>query len=99
MKSFKQFILEEKDEESAIEAAFAKRTNDPDYQYDWMQELKDAKKAEAAAAENTEQPPAGELDPVGKETPDVNNDGKLDSGDIAILAKRNAIAKAIANRK
>jgi hypothetical protein len=99
MKSFKQFILEKKDEKSAIEDAFDKRTNDPDYRYDWMRELQDAKAAEAAAAEKTEQPPAGELDPVGKETPDVNNDGKLDSGDIAILTKRNAIAKAIANRK
>jgi len=35
------------------------------------------------------------LDPVGKEDADVNNDGKVDSTDKYLLAKREAISKAI----
>lgn len=88
MKSFKQFIREERDDEdieSSIEDLMRERhANDP---------------MKAAMAANENQPPAGELDPVGEETPDVNNDGKLNSGDAAIFARRNAIEKAIKARK
>jgi hypothetical protein len=40
-----------------------------------------------------------ELDPVGQEDGDVNNDGKEDTGDKVIMARRKAIGKAIADRK
>ena len=99
MKSFKQFIREETDEdiEPSIEDLFRERhANDPDWAYE---RSKDIKQMEAEMAETENQPPAGKLDPVGKETPDVNNDGKLNSGDAAILARRNAIEKAIKARK
>lgn len=99
MKSFKQFIREETDEdlERSIEDLFSeRRVNDPDWAYERMRDI-EAMEKEMAEKEN--QPPAGKLDPVGKETPDVNNDGKLDGGDAAILARRNAIEKAIKNRK
>jgi hypothetical protein len=100
MKSFKQFIREERDDEdieSSIEDLMKERyVNDPDWAYDrW----RDIQQMEAEMAEKEKQPPAGKLDPLGKETPDVNNDGKLDSGDAAILARRNAIEKAIKERK
>lgn len=100
MKSFKQFIREERDDkdiETSIEDLFRERhTNDPDWAYERGEDIK---QMEAEMAEKEKQPPAGKLDPLGKETPDVNNDGKLDSGDAAILARRNAIEKAIKERK
>ena len=39
------------------------------------------------------------MDPVGKEDADVNNDGEEDTGDKVIMARREAIGKAIADRK
>lgn len=100
MKSFKQFIREERDDEdieTSIKDLFRERhTNDPDWAYERGEDIK---QMEAEMAQQKNQPPAGELDPVGKETPDVNNDGKLNSGDAAIFARRNAIEKAIKARK
>jgi hypothetical protein len=39
------------------------------------------------------------LDPVGKEDKDVNNDGKVDATDKLILKRREAINKAIQSKK
>ena len=40
-----------------------------------------------------------DLDPVGKEDDDINNDGKVDSSDKYLANKRKAIAKAILKSK
>tara|TARA_A100001015_G_C15041754_1_gene740161 strand:+ start:482 stop:721 length:240 start_codon:yes stop_codon:yes gene_type:complete len=39
-----------------------------------------------------------ELDPVGKEDDDVNNDGKVDSSDDYLKNRRKEIAKSMANK-
>ena len=40
-----------------------------------------------------------ELDPVGEEDGDVDNDGDEDTGDKVIMARREAIGRAIADRE
>ena len=39
------------------------------------------------------------MDPVGEEDEDVNNDGKVNTGDDVIMSRRKKISKAIAKRK
>ena len=39
-----------------------------------------------------------ELDPVGKEDEDINNDGKVDSSDDYLKNRRKEIAKSMANK-
>ena len=39
------------------------------------------------------------MDPVGEEDGDVDNDGDEDTGDKVIMARREAIGKAIADRE
>lgn len=39
------------------------------------------------------------LDPVGQEDQDINNDGKIDSTDKYLKARRNKISKSIQSKK
>ena len=39
------------------------------------------------------------MDPVGKEDPDINNDGEVDSSDKYLAKRRKAIGKAIGKGK
>ena len=53
---------------------------------------------ELAKGPQMKNPHFEELDPVGKEDGDVNNDGKKDSSDSYLLKRRKAIAKALGKK-